>query len=48
MSRLDEIYAVTLAGGAGFRLWPLSRETCPKQMLQIVGEDRLPLGWMMI
>jgi len=41
MARLDEIYAVILAGGSGTRFWPLSRETCPKQMLQIVGEDTL-------
>ncbi len=30
-----------LAGGSGTRFWPLSRETRPKQMLQIVGEDSL-------
>jgi len=33
--------AIILAGGSGTRFWPLSRETCPKQMLQIVGEDTL-------
>jgi mannose-1-phosphate guanylyltransferase / mannose-6-phosphate isomerase len=38
---LNDIYAVILAGGSGTRFWPLSRETCPKQMLQIVGEDTL-------
>jgi mannose-1-phosphate guanylyltransferase/mannose-6-phosphate isomerase len=38
---LKDIYAVILAGGSGTRFWPLSRETCPKQMLQIVGEDTL-------
>jgi len=36
-----DIYAVILAGGSGTRFWPLSRETCPKQMLQIAGEDTL-------
>ncbi len=30
-----------LAGGSGTRFWPLSRETWPKQMLQIFGEDTL-------
>jgi mannose-1-phosphate guanylyltransferase/mannose-6-phosphate isomerase len=38
---LNDIHAVILAGGSGTRFWPLSRETCPKQMLQIVGEDTL-------
>ena len=35
------ISAVILAGGKGTRFWPLSRENCPKQMLNIVGEDTL-------
>ncbi len=35
------LFVVILAGGSGTRFWPLSRETCPKQMLQIVGEDTL-------
>src|SRR4030042_4943422 len=38
---LKDVHAVILAGGSGTRFWPLSRETCPKQMLQIVGEDTL-------
>jgi len=38
---LNDIHAIILAGGSGTRFWPLSRETCPKQMLQIVGEDTL-------
>jgi mannose-1-phosphate guanylyltransferase/mannose-6-phosphate isomerase len=38
---LKDVYAVILAGGSGTRFWPLSRETHPKQMLQIVGEDTL-------
>jgi mannose-1-phosphate guanylyltransferase len=28
-------YAVIMAGGGGTRLWPLSRKSCPKQMLQL-------------
>jgi mannose-1-phosphate guanylyltransferase/mannose-6-phosphate isomerase len=37
----NDLFAVILAGGSGVRFWPLSRETWPKQMLQIVGEDTL-------
>jgi mannose-1-phosphate guanylyltransferase/mannose-6-phosphate isomerase len=37
----NPLHAVILAGGSGTRFWPLSRETCPKQMLQVVGEDSL-------
>src|SRR5512136_1344334 len=37
----NNVYPIILAGGSGTRFWPLSRETCPKQMLQIVGEDTL-------
>ena len=36
-----QVHAIILAGGSGVRFWPLSRETCPKQMLQIAGEDTL-------
>jgi mannose-1-phosphate guanylyltransferase len=35
------IHAIILAGGKGTRFWPLSRETWPKQMLNIIGEDTL-------
>lgn len=35
------IHAVVMAGGAGTRFWPLSRESSPKQMLKIVGEDTM-------
>ncbi len=31
-------YALIMAGGSGTRLWPLSRESRPKQSLQLVGE----------
>ena len=41
MTQYRNIHAVILAGGSGTRFWPLSRETYPKQMLQIVGEDTL-------
>ncbi len=29
---------VILSGGSGTRLWPLSRELYPKQLLPLVGE----------
>ncbi len=32
---------VLLSGGAGTRLWPLSREGYPKQFLPLVGEDTM-------
>jgi mannose-1-phosphate guanylyltransferase len=31
----NDYYAVIMAGGGGTRLWPLSRKSCPKQMLQV-------------
>jgi len=31
-------YAVIMAGGAGTRLWPLSRREQPKQALKLIGE----------
>ncbi len=38
MSGSNDLYALILAGGVGTRLWPRSRKTMPKQMLQLVGE----------
>lgn len=35
------VYAVLLAGGAGTRLWPVSRELFPKQLVKLIGEDSL-------
>ncbi len=35
------IYPVLLCGGTGTRLWPLSRETYPKQFVKIIGEESL-------
>lgn len=34
-------YAVIMAGGAGTRLWPLSRRSRPKQVLRLVGKQSL-------
>lgn len=38
---MAKIQPVILAGGVGSRLWPLSRELYPKQLLQLVGEQSL-------
>ena len=35
------IYPVILCGGAGTRLWPLSRRSMPKQFLNLTGRDSL-------
>src|SRR5258706_9626047 len=32
-----KIYPVILSGGSGTRLWPMSRETFPKQFLPLLG-----------
>lgn len=34
-------YAVLLAGGTGTRLWPVSRERYPKQLVKFIGNDSL-------
>ncbi|MFM0737814.1 mannose-1-phosphate guanylyltransferase/mannose-6-phosphate isomerase [Paraburkholderia xenovorans] len=50
------IVPVILAGGSGTRLWPVSRENFPKQLIDVVGSDSLlqatarrmdgfPSGW---
>ncbi len=37
----NEVYAVILAGGSGSRLWPLSRQSMPKQFLALDGDDTM-------
>ncbi len=37
----DQIYPVILCGGAGTRLWPLSRKSFPKQFARLTGETTL-------
>jgi hypothetical protein len=34
-------YAVIMAGGTGTRLWPLSRQSYPKQALKLVGDKTM-------
>lgn len=38
---MTRIVPVILSGGSGTRLWPLSRETHPKQFLPLLGEQSL-------
>ena len=38
---LKLIYPVLLCGGSGTRLWPLSRQSFPKQFAQLLGEESL-------
>ncbi|MFM0036715.1 sugar phosphate nucleotidyltransferase [Paraburkholderia strydomiana] len=55
-ARCARIVPVILAGGSGTRLWPVSRENFPKQLIDVVGSDSLlqatarrmdgfPAGW---
>ncbi len=55
-ARCTRIVPVILAGGSGTRLWPVSRENYPKQLIDVVGSDSLlqatarrmsgfPAGW---
>jgi len=42
MKELDlPVYPILLAGGTGTRLWPVSRELYPKQLVKFIGEDSL-------
>ncbi|CAA7621176.1 mannose-1-phosphate guanylyltransferase/mannose-6-phosphate isomerase [Magnetospirillum sp. SS-4] len=38
---MTKVVPVILSGGAGTRLWPLSRELMPKQLLKLTGERTL-------
>ena len=35
------IYPIVLSGGYGTRLWPLSRASCPKQLITLSGKDTM-------
>ncbi len=41
VNRKYNVYPVLLAGGIGSRLWPVSRELSPKQLIKFTGEDSL-------
>src|SRR5258708_15797159 len=41
MQAHGRIIPVLLSGGTGSRLWPLSRETYPKQLLSLLGEKTM-------
>jgi len=41
LGRLNIIRPVILCGGAGTRLWPVSRQQFPKQLLPLMGEQSL-------
>src|SRR5256885_5965381 len=38
---MPRLYVLVLSGGAGTRLWPLSRRDRPKQFLELLGERSL-------
>lgn len=38
---MQPLVPIVLSGGSGTRLWPLSREKYPKQLLSFIGEDSL-------
>ena len=40
-SMKNMIHPVLLCGGAGSRLWPLSRKLFPKQFVKLTGEESL-------
>ena len=37
----SSVYAILLAGGTGTRLWPVSRQLYPKQLVRFIGDDSL-------
>lgn len=41
---MNHTYAVIMAGGGGTRLWPVSRQNTPKQLLPFLGEQTLFQG----
>lgn len=38
---MNRIYPIIMAGGTGSRLWPLSRESYPKQFIRLYGKDSM-------
>ena len=40
MTPIEDLYAIVPAGGAGTRLWPMSRRSRPKFLLDLLGTGR--------
>lgn len=38
---MENFYALILAGGGGTRMWPMSRQNRPKQLLPLVGDNSM-------
>jgi mannose-1-phosphate guanylyltransferase len=38
---MDHFYAMIMAGGGGTRLWPMSRQETPKQLLPLIEDDSM-------
>ena len=38
---MHNVYPILLAGGTGTRLWPVSRQLYPKQLVKFIGQDSL-------
>ena len=41
MEKRSDVFGVLLAGGTGTRLWPVSRELYPKQLVNFIGDRSL-------
>ena len=37
-----DLYVVLMAGGVGVRFWPYSRNSKPKQFLDVLGTGKIP------
>ena len=40
MRKNNNFYALILAGGSGSRFWPASKETLPKQFIDLTGSGK--------
>ena len=40
MKKDNNFYALILAGGSGLRFWPASRESLPKQFVDLTGSGK--------